>query len=168
MRGKEDGGAGRVAYCAQRSWLTTLPAAAQPEARSLTATSVVARRFLRVLMPFHGVGCAATCATHSSWIQFGRRGLGRKAKQVGGSARSFPMRGLQPRHEVLRSRSELGHLNRSKMLNPPAIKKLGVVGSWAENPCQFFAATRANFSRRPATEIYKSLLKNGTDFGARI
>ena len=69
-----------------------------------------------------------------------------------------------PRAFIIRigAAKQTTHLERARN------KTIRAARFWARNPCQVFAATRANFSRRPATETYKILIKNGTDFGARI
>ena len=69
-----------------------------------------------------------------------------------------------PRAFIIRigAAKQTTHLERARN------KKIRAARFWARNPCQVFAATRANFSRRPTTETYKILIKNGTDFGARI
>ena len=69
-----------------------------------------------------------------------------------------------PRAFIIRTGAakQTTHLERARN------EKIRAARFWARNPCQVFAATRANFSRRPATETYKILFKNGTDFGARI
>ena len=69
-----------------------------------------------------------------------------------------------PRAFIIRTGAakQTTHLERARN------EKIRAARFWARNPCQVFAATRANFLQRPATETDKILSKNGTDFGAKI